>query len=77
MPQLARWEPCGELTKLCRQSADAEKTQARYGDGVLSLTVPKREESKPKSLEINVVKQVIARCWKAGVGFPAPISCEL
>ena len=38
------------------RSADAEHIKANYRDGVLSLTVPKREESKPKSLKINVEK---------------------
>jgi HSP20 family protein len=37
-------------------SADPEKIQAKFKDGVLSLTVPKREEAKPKSLKINVEK---------------------
>lgn len=36
------------------RSADSEKIQAKYKDGVLSLTVPKREEAKPKSLRISV-----------------------
>jgi HSP20 family protein len=38
------------------RSADSEKIQAKYKDGVLSLTVPRREEAKPKSLKINVEK---------------------
>ena len=38
------------------RSADAEKIQAKYREGVLSLTVPKREEAKPKSLKISVEK---------------------
>jgi HSP20 family protein len=38
------------------RSADADKIQAKYHDGVLSLNVPKREEAKPKSLKINVEK---------------------
>jgi HSP20 family protein len=38
------------------RSADAEKIQASYREGVLSLTVPKREEAKPKSLKISVEK---------------------
>ena len=38
------------------RSADAEKIQASYREGVLSLTVPKREEAKPKSLKIHVEK---------------------
>ena len=36
------------------RSANSEKIQAKYKDGVLSLSVPKREESKPKSLKANV-----------------------
>jgi len=37
-------------------SADPENIQAKYRKGVLSLTVPKREDAKPKSLKINVEK---------------------
>ena len=33
---------------------DAEKIQASYRHGVLHLTVPKREESKPKAINIKV-----------------------
>lgn len=32
----------------------ADKVDAAYKDGVLSLTIPKQEESKPKSIEIKV-----------------------
>ena len=32
----------------------ADKVDAAYKDGVLSLTIPKKEESKPKSIEIKV-----------------------
>lgn len=32
----------------------ADKVDAAYKDGVLSLTIPKEEESKPKSIEIKV-----------------------
>ena len=38
------------------RSADSEKIQASYKEGLLSLTVPKREEAKPKTLKINVEK---------------------
>ena len=38
------------------RSADPNGIQANYRDGVLSLTVPKREEAKPKTLKINVEK---------------------
>jgi HSP20 family protein len=37
-------------------SADAENIGAKFKDGVLSLTVPKREEAMPKSLKISVEK---------------------
>lgn len=35
-------------------SIDSEKVQAEYKDGVLTLTMPKREEAKPKTIKINV-----------------------
>jgi HSP20 family protein len=37
-------------------SVDSEKVAADYKDGVLTLTMPKREESKPKTIKINVSK---------------------
>jgi HSP20 family protein len=36
------------------RSADPEKINAAYKDGVLSVTVPKREESKPKAVKVDV-----------------------
>jgi HSP20 family protein len=35
-------------------SIDAEKVSADYKSGVLTLTLPKREEAKPKTIKINV-----------------------
>jgi HSP20 family protein len=35
-------------------SIDAEKVSAEYKSGVLTLTLPKREEAKPKTIKINV-----------------------
>jgi HSP20 family protein len=35
-------------------SIDAEKVGAEYKDGVLTLTMPKREEAKPKTIKIDV-----------------------
>jgi HSP20 family protein len=35
-------------------NVDPEKIQAAYRHGVLHLTVPKREEAKPKSISIKV-----------------------
>jgi len=35
-------------------SIDADKVVAEYKDGVLNLTLPKREEAKPKTIRINI-----------------------
>jgi len=35
---------------------DTEKIQAEYKDGVLRVTLPKREEAKPKQISISVTK---------------------
>ncbi|HVA00263.1 MAG TPA: Hsp20/alpha crystallin family protein [Terriglobia bacterium] len=37
-------------------SIDSDKVQAAYKDGILTLTMPKREEAKPKTIKINVPK---------------------
>jgi len=37
-------------------SVDADKVVANYKDGVLTLTMPKKEEAKPKTIKINVSK---------------------
>ncbi len=37
-------------------SVDADKVAAEYKDGVLTLTLPKREEAKPRTIKINVSK---------------------
>jgi HSP20 family protein len=36
------------------RSVDAAKCEAKYENGVLTLTLPKREESKPRSIAIKV-----------------------
>lgn len=35
-------------------SVDAENVKAEYKDGLLTLTVPKKEEAKPKTIKIQV-----------------------
>lgn len=37
-------------------SINAEKVKAEYKDGLLTLTLPKREEAKPRSIKIDVSK---------------------
>ncbi len=37
-------------------SIDADKVTAEYKDGVLTLTMPKRQEAKPKTIKINLSK---------------------
>ena len=36
------------------QGLDTERAEASYDNGILTVTIPKTEESKPKSLKINV-----------------------
>jgi HSP20 family protein len=38
-------------------SVDADKVAANFKDGVLTLTMPKKEEAKPKTIKINVSKE--------------------
>lgn len=37
---------------------DTGKTEAVYENGVLTLSIPKREETKPKSIKVKVAKAV-------------------
>src|SRR5208337_277679 len=37
-------------------SIDAEKVKAEFKDGLLTLTMPKREEAKPKTIKTDVTK---------------------
>jgi HSP20 family protein len=37
-------------------SVDADKVAANYHDGILTLTMPKKEEAKPKTIKVNVSK---------------------
>jgi HSP20 family protein len=36
------------------QTVSSEKIEADYNNGVLKITMPKREESKPKQIRVNV-----------------------
>ncbi len=37
-------------------SIDSDRVSAEYKDGILTLTMPKKEEAKPKTIKINVTK---------------------
>lgn len=37
-------------------TVDSEKVNAEYKNGILTLSMPKREEAKPRSIKINVAK---------------------
>jgi len=37
-------------------SVESDKVAAEYNDGLLTITIPKREEAKPKTVKINVAK---------------------
>jgi len=41
-------------------TVNTEAIKAEYKDGVLNLTVPKREEAKPKQIKVNVHAQAAA-----------------
>src|SRR2546430_7331276 len=41
-------------------TVNSEAIKADYKDGVLTLTVPKREEAKPKQIKVNVGAQAAA-----------------
>jgi len=41
-------------------TVNSEAIKADYRDGVLTLTIPKREEAKPKQIKVNVGRQAAA-----------------
>jgi HSP20 family protein len=43
-----------ERTFTLPNSIDVEKIEARFSNGEMSLTLPKREESKPRSVKIKI-----------------------
>jgi HSP20 family protein len=46
-----------ERTFTLPNSVDVDKIEARFSDGEMVLTLPKREESKPRSVKIKVEKK--------------------
>ena len=43
-----------ERSLLVPEDVDPEKIQARYVDGILTLEISKREEAKPKTIQVKV-----------------------
>lgn len=43
-----------ERSLLVPEDVDPEKIQARYVDGILTLEISKREEAKPKTIQVEV-----------------------
>ncbi len=43
-----------ERTFTLPNSVDVEKINAKFKDGVMKLSLPKREESKPKSIKVKI-----------------------
>jgi len=41
-------------------TVNAEAIKADYNNGVLTLTIPKREEAKPKQIKVNVAAEPVA-----------------
>ena len=51
-------------------SVKSEAIQADYHNGVLTLSLPKREEAKPKQIKVNVGTQSGPRVMAASAGSP-------
>src|SRR3990170_3053511 len=54
--RVERWYGSFARSFALPNSIDADKVAAEYKDGLLTLTLPKREEAKPKTVRINVSK---------------------
>jgi len=51
-------------------SVNSEAIKADYHNGVLTLSLPKREEAKPKQIKVNVGTQSGTRAMAASAGSP-------
>ena len=51
-------------------SVNSEAIKASYHNGVLTLSLPKREEAKPKQIKVNVGTQSETRVMAASAGSP-------
>jgi HSP20 family molecular chaperone IbpA len=53
MNAIARWESLHGLSSLHDQ-VNTESIHAEYKNGVLTVNLPKREESKPRQVKVDV-----------------------
>jgi HSP20 family protein len=51
-------------------SVNSEAIKADYQNGVLTLSIPKREEAKPKQIKVNVGTQFATRVMAASASSP-------
>jgi HSP20 family protein len=50
------------------QTVDAEAIQARYENGVLTLSIGKKAEAKPKQIKVEIGSSAAAKQVEAGKG---------
>lgn len=48
------WSGSFQRTLSLPVSVDSEKTRAQLKDGILVITLPKKEEAKPKQISVNI-----------------------
>jgi len=55
MSVLRKERSCGEFEKSIKigSAVKTEEIRANFTDGILTITLPKQEEAKPKTIEIN------------------------
>ncbi len=53
-------------------SVNSEAIKADYQNGVLTLSIPKREEAKPKQIKVNVGKPAIGGRRRSSLRKPRP-----
>lgn len=49
-----RWTGVYSRSFVLPETVDGSKPEAKYADGVLTVTLPKREEAKPKLIKVEV-----------------------
>jgi HSP20 family protein len=50
---MSRWDPFRERSLTLSVTADANDIEASFDAGVLTITVPKRMEAKPRKIQVK------------------------